>query len=258
MSVDAVQPSPHDGAPPCANPHAPNPRDRSGAATGIPSSSFAASLRGLLGGASSRLLGGLLGSSATGRSGAAATEEGAGDAWFTSLDDFRPLCHMLHRGAVMTAWFAQAVATGHHFVLKEYDKREHMPWPGLVPRRWIGSSGLRCVFDALPRGRSPASLPRSDHRRPLRTNRADKMTPAQERGVRRALGFAETLDHPSLVRCMGSWEDEDHVFVGKRGQLHSGPLPWAWLQDPWWFGLVPKWAWHLHWPKASTHLNPGS
>ena len=43
---------------------------------------------------------------------------------------------------------------------------------------------------------------------------ADKMTPAQERGVRRALGFAETLDHPSLVRCMGNWEDEDIIYIG--------------------------------------------
>lgn len=44
------------------------------------------------------------------------------------------------------------------------------------------------------------------------------MTPAQERGVRRALAFAELLDHPSLVRCMGNWECEDFIYIGAYGK----------------------------------------
>lgn len=44
---------------------------------------------------------------------------------------------------------------------------------------------------------------------------AAKMTPKQERGVRRALGFAETLEHPGLVRCMGNWECDDYIYIGE-------------------------------------------
>jgi hypothetical protein len=43
------------------------------------------------------------------------------------LDDFKPICHMLHRGRHMVAYFACANKTGQHFLLKKFDKREdHM------------------------------------------------------------------------------------------------------------------------------------
>jgi len=108
-----------------------NHRDRGTAAVAAAGTgSFAAGLRGLLGGASSRLFGSLLGASLGGaRSGEGAEgedEEASRDLWFTQLEDFKPLCHMLHRGHVMTAWFAQANRTGHHFVLKKFDKSELM------------------------------------------------------------------------------------------------------------------------------------
>jgi hypothetical protein len=57
---------------------------------------FASSLRGLLGGASSRLLGSLMGRSSSSSKGDAEEEEEE-ELWFTSLDDFKPICHMLHR-----------------------------------------------------------------------------------------------------------------------------------------------------------------
>jgi hypothetical protein len=55
---------------------------------------FTASLRGLLGGASSKLLGSLMGRAS---SSSKAEEEEEEELWFTSLDDFKPICHMLHR-----------------------------------------------------------------------------------------------------------------------------------------------------------------
>lgn len=44
---------------------------------------------------------------------------------------------------------------------------------------------------------------------------ADKMLPAEERGVRGAIAFSELLQHPNLVRMMGTWESHDIIFVGK-------------------------------------------
>jgi hypothetical protein len=44
---------------------------------------------------------------------------------------------------------------------------------------------------------------------------ADKMVPAEERGVRRSIGFSELLRHPNLVRCMGQWEEADTIYVGE-------------------------------------------
>jgi hypothetical protein len=67
----------------------------------------------------------LLGGSNGGRGAGGSSGEGEAEAlWFTGLEDFKPLCHMVHRGHVMTAWFAQANKTGQHFVLKKYDKSE--------------------------------------------------------------------------------------------------------------------------------------
>lgn len=34
-----------------------------------------------------------------------------------------------------------------------------------------------------------------------------------ERGVRRALAFAQMLEHPHLVRCCGTWEDEKALYI---------------------------------------------
>lgn len=56
-------------------------------------------------------------------SGATAAAAEPDELWFTGLDDFKPICHMLHRGRTMTAYFACAHATGQHFLLKKYDKR---------------------------------------------------------------------------------------------------------------------------------------
>jgi hypothetical protein len=42
--------------------------------------------------------------------------------WYTSMEQFKPLHHKLHRGKHMTAYFACSVITGEHFVLKAYPK----------------------------------------------------------------------------------------------------------------------------------------
>lgn len=85
---------------------------------------FSASLKGFLGGASSRLLGSLMGRAAANNSADAEAEQEQDDLWFTSLDDFKPICHMLHKGKYMSAYFACANRTGQHFLLKKFDKRE--------------------------------------------------------------------------------------------------------------------------------------
>jgi hypothetical protein len=33
--------------------------------------------------------------------------------------------------------------------------------------------------------------------------------------VRRAIAFSELLQHPNLVRMMGTWESDDIIFVGE-------------------------------------------
>lgn len=63
----------------------------------VGSATFASGLRGLLGGASSRLLGSLMGRASS--SSKADADEEEEELWFTSLDDFKPICHMLHRCA---------------------------------------------------------------------------------------------------------------------------------------------------------------
>jgi len=88
-------------------------------------------------------------------------------------------------------------------------------------------------------------------------NPTDKMTPAQERGVRRALAFAEMLDHPSLVRCMGNWECEDYIYIGKDGV----GLGWVGLdgtKTPRWYdlnGLAPFLE-HSHNPNHCSTAHP--
>jgi len=49
----------------------------------------------------------------------------------------------------------------------------------------------------------------------LATAVTDKMVPAEERGVRRSIAFSELLDHPNLVKCMGQWEADDAIYVGR-------------------------------------------
>ena len=89
----------------------------------VAASGMSATLKGLLGGASSRIFGGIIGrNSGSSKSDDAATEQE--ELWFTSLDDFKPICHMLHRGRYMMAYFACANKTGQHFLLKKYDKRK--------------------------------------------------------------------------------------------------------------------------------------
>jgi hypothetical protein len=44
---------------------------------------------------------------------------------------------------------------------------------------------------------------------------ADKMLPAEERGVRRAIAFSELLQHPNLVRMLGTWETDETIFMGE-------------------------------------------
>jgi hypothetical protein len=53
---------------------------------------------------------------------------------------------------------------------------------------------------------------------------ADKMLPAEERGVRRAIAFAELLQHPNLVRMLGTWETDETIFVGECWKR------WCWSQ----------------------------
>lgn len=39
------------------------------------------------------------------------------------------------------------------------------------------------------------------------------MTLADERGVRRALAFAQSLEHENIVHCCGTWEDEEALYI---------------------------------------------
>lgn len=171
---------------------------------------MSATLKGLLGGASSRIFGGTMGrNSSSSKSDDTAPQQE--ELWFTGLDDFKPICHMLHRGRYMSAYFACANKTGQHFLLKKYDKRKQ---PAL----------LAILMTTLSVARSPASC------RPLQLLllmwllsaaacislvHPDKMLPAEERGVRRAIAFSELLQHPNLVRMMGTWESDDTIFVGE-------------------------------------------
>ncbi|WIA20932.1 hypothetical protein OEZ85_005274 [Tetradesmus obliquus] len=106
----------------------------------VGSATFASGLRGLLGGASSRLLGSLMGRASS--SSKADADEEEEELWFTSLDDFKPICHMLHRGRYMTAYFACANKTGQHFLLKKYDKHKTVPAEERGVRRSIAFSEL--------------------------------------------------------------------------------------------------------------------
>lgn len=89
----------------------------------VTASGMSATLKGLFGGASSRLLGSIMGRSSGHSSKSDQSSEEAEELWFTSLDDFKPICHMLHRGRYMAAYFACANKTGQHFLLKKFDKR---------------------------------------------------------------------------------------------------------------------------------------
>lgn len=185
-------------------------------------SGMSATLKGLLGGASSKIFGSIIGRN----SGSSKSDDAGADQeelWFTSLDDFKPICHMLHRGRFMTAYFACANKTGQHFLLKKYDKRKHLsgtPESAAAPQAgacvlhvWCACS-LACSCDCcwanaavcLAVGPSSAHLP---------IPTPDKMLPADERGVRRAIAFSELLQHPNLVRLMGTWESDDTIFVGE-------------------------------------------
>lgn len=77
--------------------------------------------------------------------------------WFTSLDDFKPICHMLHRGRYMTAYFACANKTGQHFLLKKFDKRE---WLQLLGLRNCGACAVH-GGGSLPAGSWLSSAVRS-------------------------------------------------------------------------------------------------
>lgn len=44
--------------------------------------------------------------------------------WFTSLEDFHPLQYRYHQGKYMESWFACALVTGEHFILKKCLKGE--------------------------------------------------------------------------------------------------------------------------------------
>lgn len=39
------------------------------------------------------------------------------------------------------------------------------------------------------------------------------MTAKDSRSVRRALAFAQMLDHPNIIKCLGTWEDDECLFV---------------------------------------------
>ncbi|GFR45653.1 hypothetical protein Agub_g7064 [Astrephomene gubernaculifera] len=41
----------------------------------------------------------------------------------------------------------------------------------------------------------------------------EKMSLTDERGVRRALAFAQELHHDHIVRCCGTWEDEEALYI---------------------------------------------
>lgn len=89
----------------------------------VTASGMSATLKGLFGGASSRLLGSIMGRTSGHSSKSDQSSDEAEELWFTSLDDFKPICHMLHRGRYMAAYFACANKTGQHFLLKKFDKR---------------------------------------------------------------------------------------------------------------------------------------
>lgn len=110
---------------------------------------MSATLKGLFGGASLRLLGSIMGRS-SGSSKSEQSAEEQEELWFTSLDDFKPICHMLHRGRYMVAYFACANKTGQHFLLKKFDKREcvltrALSWP-LQPADMRALHSVRLVL----------------------------------------------------------------------------------------------------------------
>ncbi|KXZ51578.1 hypothetical protein GPECTOR_12g541 [Gonium pectorale] len=41
----------------------------------------------------------------------------------------------------------------------------------------------------------------------------DKMSTGDERGVRRALAFAQMLEHEHIMQCCGTWEDESALYI---------------------------------------------
>ncbi|KAG2432988.1 hypothetical protein HXX76_008716 [Chlamydomonas incerta] len=86
-----------------------------------------------------------------------------GPLWFTALSDFKPLTFKYLTGRYSSAYFACAIKTGEHYILKQFEK--------------------------------------------------DKMSLSDERGVRRALAFAQMLEHQHLVRCCGTWEDEKALYI---------------------------------------------
>jgi hypothetical protein len=55
----------------------------------------------------------------------------------SGLEDFKPLCHQLHKGRYMSAFFACAHCNGKNYLLKKYDKRE------------LGGLGVREVQEAV-------------------------------------------------------------------------------------------------------------
>ena len=39
------------------------------------------------------------------------------------------------------------------------------------------------------------------------------MPAAEERNVRRALDFQQMLTHENVIKCLGTWEDEEALYV---------------------------------------------
>jgi len=93
--------------------------------------SFSASLSGALGRVLGRTsLGGAAGAASMGGTAGADAQAEDTELWFTCMDDFKPVVHTLHHGKYCETCFVCCNATGQHFLLKKYNKRE---WPPSVP-----------------------------------------------------------------------------------------------------------------------------
>ena len=61
--------------------------------------------------------------------------------------------------------------------------------------------------------------------------------------MRRSIAFSELLQHPNLVRMMGTWESDDTIFVGEchwvweTGKLKQLPSAQAGANLQLWFAL---------------------
>uniref|UniRef100_A0A7R9YZK2 Protein kinase domain-containing protein n=1 Tax=Chlamydomonas euryale TaxID=1486919 RepID=A0A7R9YZK2_9CHLO len=162
--------------------------------------------------------------------GAGEDEEPQDPEWFTSFSQFRPLEHRAHSSAYKETWFASAVHSGTHHVLKKHFKdkmppaelrnlrrmlllMEHLQHPNLVQVRgsWEDEETIYVVEEYIGRG----DLLSDSMAHPARYT--EKFT-AQfiVEPLLRVLSYlhANSIIHRSVFL--------EHLLLGKHNQLHIG------------------------------------